>query len=162
MKIKTLKIIGIVFSVILGLLPVLYICSWTLYLLGFDGYPLQINEHIYQADQSDPVDVADAFIFSLADNRIEDLKGFVVEERWDFLEKWPNRNFSSIGDCQFYADPDYGGISVSGDDSGEKTSVGVTHWIDCPDGGKSLSVFVNLIKIDNKWFVADWTNLEIE
>lgn len=106
-------------------------------------------------DQAHDSDVVGAFAFSMAHNRIEDIRVYVVSERWDKLDAWPNIHEALSEECDFGSDPDMQGYMIGG----RGASTRVWFYYACPNQRITFSVSLDMIMIDGKWYVNNWRDI---
>lgn len=144
-----------VFFLVLGL------CLWIYWTSKQQLYP---PEHLFVADQSSPNDTVAAFAFSLAHNRMDGMQSYVIAEKWPLIAVWPQTHEALSDFCRFDWDPDFQGYMSVGGRSRDGTEANVALWFNyvCPnDSWKELSVDVSLRSIEGKWYIVDWSNLDL-
>ncbi|MEM7330664.1 MAG: hypothetical protein AAF490_01140 [Chloroflexota bacterium] len=122
-------------------------------------YSLRIRERHFLTEQKDPDDVGDTFLFVLADQRLDLIDSYVIEEKRDEARWLSILLDESLTGCKFSWDP-VGMRFSSPIDETHYLSGGFTN-LDCKGRGIILKGFITLIKIDDKWFVQEWEEIEI-
>lgn len=105
------------------------------------------------ADQTDKMDTAAAFAYSLAHNRTENMYSFVVVNKWGFIDTWPTTHTALPDSCRYPDDPDFWGFMYA-------DGVGTDLWFEytCPER-VFFQVSLEMIHLNGKWFVNDWDKI---
>ena len=115
---------------------------------------------MFETEQVDPTDISHTFLYSIADSRTESMKSFVVEEKWGELGLLVKELNLSLDNCKIPLDSDLSHFS-SGLEYGETYHFGGYLRFDCPSGHIFVNGNIDLIKIDGKWYVSDWNDINI-
>ena len=116
---------------------------------------------IFLADENDPSDVALAFAYSLPFNKMTEMKSYIVQEKWEFVEKWPEIHQPISKECLYPSDPDFQNTMMLGPvDNGGSSSVSLFYAYDCPDYGYWFDLGgLELKLIDGKWQIIRWEKI---
>ncbi len=130
--------------------------------LFFDDWNSQrLKESIFYSNQESKYGVTDTFLFALADKRLETMKIYVVEEKWDELEPLSNEFNVNLEECKLPWDPDHRGMGFGNPISSTRFNYGGWTNLDCKNGDITLEGSFELIKIDDKWFIHNWSDIQI-
>jgi hypothetical protein len=143
--------------VILVAVPFLAIAVFIIILIQ-SRYP---PRGIFLANQNDPADVALAFAYSLPRNEMAEMKSYIVQEKWDFIEMWTEIHQPISNKCIYPWDPDFQNTMMFGGvDNGGSPSVSLFYTYDCPEYGYWFDLSgLELKLIDGKWKIISWEEI---
>lgn len=93
-------------------------------------------------------DIADAIMFSLAHNRINEQKQYLDESLWAFADEWMVTHEAVSEECKFPWDQDIRAYGVMSSDT-----VSQIFNYECPEERYSLSLTIRFIEMDGKLIV---------
>jgi hypothetical protein len=119
------------------------------------------SKGIFLADENDPADVALAFAYSLPLNKMAEMKSYIVQEKWKFVETWPEIHEPIPKECRYDWDPDFQSTMMFGGvDNGGSSSVSLFYNYDCPEYWYGFYVSgLELKLIDGKWQIVRWEEI---
>ena len=94
-------------------------------------------------------DITTAVIYSLAHNRIDELKPYFMEHLWNSIDIWMVEHEPVPDGCSLPFDPDLRG-PVGG---GGRDNFGLRLRYGCPDGSYLLVVELQFIEVDGRSYV---------
>jgi len=115
----------------------------------------------FKANLNDAHDTIEAFAYSLAYNKLDQVKSYVSPDKRTFIDAWSKDHQAISLDCKEPDDPDLGAFWISSfDESTQMLSISFHFNQDCPDYFYRFSIReVNLKRVDNKWQVMDWSEI---
>lgn len=121
-----------------------------------------IKELHFHPSQEEPHSVIDAFLLSIAADRTDSAKKFVVEEKWEEMEIRAQRIHLRFEECSYPTDSDLGNFGVGRGDLRDSTySYSGYVALECDGNLIKIEGHLDLIKIKDKWFIHDWTIVRI-
>ena len=119
------------------------------------------SKGIFLANENDPSDVALAFAYSLPWNEMAEMKSYIVQEKWEFIETWPEIHEPIPKECRYDWDPDFQDTRLfGGSDNGGSSSVSLFYNYDCPEYWYGFYVSgLELKLIDGKWQIVRWEEI---
>ena len=116
---------------------------------------------VFLADENDPSDVALAFAYSLPLNKMTEMKSYIVQEKWEFVEKWSDIHEPISNECRYPWDPDFQNTMIFGGmNKGSSSSVSLFYTYDCPGYGYWFDLSqLELKLIDGKWQIIRWEEI---
>lgn len=116
---------------------------------------------IVVTDSSEPFQVALAFAYSLPYNKIAEMKSYVVQEKWEFLDNWSKTHVPISEKCLYPWDADFQNTMIfGGNDVGGSSSVTLFYTFDCPGYGYWFDLSgLELKLLDGKWQIIDWEEI---
>lgn len=117
--------------------------------------------NIFLADKNEPSDVALAFAYSLPFNKMDEMKSYVVQEKWEFLDNWSEIHAPISKKCRYPWDPDFQNTMMFGGvDHGGSSSVSLFYTYNCPEYGYWFDLSeLELKLINGKWQIVDWEEI---
>ncbi|MEM7330665.1 MAG: hypothetical protein AAF490_01145 [Chloroflexota bacterium] len=122
----------------------------------------RIKESHFRTEQQSPNDVAYTFLLSLAADRTESTKSFVVEEVWDEMINRAERIHVRFEECEYSRKPYVGMYKFDRRLPSEKPNLGRMINLNCSGTEISIKGSIDLIEIDGNWFVCDWRLVQLE
>jgi len=118
-------------------------------------------KNVFLVDKNEPYDVALAFAYSLPYNKINEMKSYVAQEKWEFLDNWTKIHSPISKKCRYPWDPDFhGAMMVGGNDVGGSSSVSLFYTYDCPNYSYWFNFSgLELKLLDGKWQIVDWEEI---
>ena len=118
------------------------------------------STRIFLANENDPGDVALTFAYSLPFNEMAEMKSYVVQENWEFVEKWPDIHEAISKKCHIPWDPDFEYFMFGGQDNGGSSSASLFYNYDCPKYWYTFSLDgLELKQVDGKWQIVSWKEI---
>jgi hypothetical protein len=122
--------------------------------------PLYPAIRIFLANENDPADVALTFAYSLPFNEMAEMKSYLVQENWEFVEKWPEIHEAVSKECHIPWDPDFEYFMFGGQDNGGSSSARLFYNYDCPGYWYTFYVYeLELKRVDGKWQIVRWKEI---
>ena len=145
--------IGCITSIVIPLVAIVLF-------IAVQFYNLHPDRDLFVADQSHSFDVAYAFAHSLSINSMDEMKSYLAEEKWSFLNGWINVHEPISKMCHFPWDPDLRGIGVGGSKTPDSISISMHFIYDCPNYGYKFEFrSLELKLIDEKWQITNWEKI---
>ena len=101
--------------------------------------------------------IADAIMFSLAHNRIDEQKQYLDESLWAFADEWMVTHKAVSEECKFPWDPDIRSYGVGG-----SYTVSQIFNYECPEERYSLSLTLHFVETDGKLIVNSIEDIDEE
>ena len=116
---------------------------------------------VFDADPNNASDTIQAFAYSLAHNKLDEVKSYVSEDKWAFIDTWSTRHQAVSPDCKDLEDSDVGPFwSSSFDDSTQMASITFFLNQECPDSFYMFRISdAKLKRVDSRWQVMDWSEI---
>lgn len=117
------------------------------------------NKSRFIANQSDAADTTQAFAYSLAYNKLDNVKTYVAEDKWGFIDSWTLNHEAVSTECKDWDHPwEPGMVGVC---DPESNICSVAYWIDynCPEYSYTFMVDANLEFRNKKWEITSWTDI---
>ena len=122
--------------------------------------PLYPAIRIFLANENDPGDVALTFAYSLPFNEMAEMKSYLAQENWEFVEKWPEIHEAVSKECHIPWDPDSEYFMFGGEDNGGSSSARLFYDYDCPEYRYTFYVDgLELKRVDGKWQILRWKDI---
>jgi len=120
---------------------------------------IYFNKSRFIANQSDEVDTTRAFAYSLAYNKLDNVKTHVSEDKWGFIDSWTLNHEAVSTECKNWDypwEPDMVGVCDP-----ESNFCLVAYWIDCtcPEYSYTFMVNANIEFRNKKWEITGWTDI---
>ena len=121
----------------------------------------RIPRDLVVTDSSEPRQVALAFAYSLPFNKTAEMRSYIVEEKWGFVDNWSTTHEPISEDCLYPWDADFQGTMVfGGNDFGSSSSVSLFYAFDCPEYSYWFDLSgLELKLLDGKWQIVSWEYL---
>jgi hypothetical protein len=137
------------------------LCGIVLAIISICLFASQSNGSKFEANQNNPEDIAQAFAYSLAYNKLDNVKSYVTSDKWAFIDSWSTQHQPISPDCKDPNDVDLGPVTMSSYDS-TNHSVFISFFFnqECPNYYYTFSVGGMLVElVDNKWQISEWDEI---
>ena len=108
-------------------------------------------------------DITNAVLYSLAHNRIDELKPYFLEHLWHPIDKWMVEHEPVSDECSLPLDPDHRGPMGGGGRDNYRLRL----RYNCPDGTYKLVVELHFVEVDGRSYIDAFdrvceTRLEVQ
>jgi len=147
----------IAFWIICGMVTVLFLA-----LILSCLFTLQANGSEFEANPHSSRDTVQAFAYSLAYNKLDNIKSYVSHDKWEFIDSWSTRHKPVTPDCK---DPDAVILGPSASYSSDPMNQSHLNYNfdfnqECPNYDYTFSVTGVLVDfIDSKWQISEWDKI---
>jgi hypothetical protein len=125
-------------------------------------FTLQANGSEFEANPHSSEDTVQAFVYSLAYNKLDHIRSYVSRDKWEFIDSWSTLHIPVSPDCKAPRDIDLGPVTMIGYDSNNQSHLNYSFFFnrDCPNYYYTFSVGGVLVDlVNNKWQISGWDQI---
>jgi len=140
---------------------VLVLMVVVLSIIIFRLFTFQDEDTRFIVDLNNPENMVSTFAYSLAYNKLDNVRSYISKEKVDFIEFWSEHHHIDISKCKIPHDLDLSPVMMrSYDETIEAFRISFFFHRDCANYFYSFHVSdVVVERIGNKWQISDWKEI---